>query len=147
MNCGRTFTLYPEFALPYKRYTLPTIMDSVERYITAPQITYRNLVKYMPVGHQSGQQLEYSTIHRWITALGGYEKTIRGAWHLVQQARPELPITRRLADAGIPRHKYRSEKRKNQLNRAWQLLNLEALCRKFLGGSIFPNLATTCAYG
>ena len=43
-GCGKTFTHYPEFAVPYKHYTQPSITGFSERYVELDEMTYQKSV-------------------------------------------------------------------------------------------------------
>lgn len=76
--CGQTFTLYPPFALPHKRYVLVDIERLSRKYIEAEQHTYRTTVTHegAPIGYQeeNGRNVDHfldpSTPWRWIQWLG-----------------------------------------------------------------------------
>lgn len=146
--CGKTFTGYPGFILPYKRYVLPVIMAYGSQYTENEQSTYRNILQKNPAGYQkSEQQLDHSTIHRWISSLGSLTQILRKAQDLILQAKPESTICRDLAALSIPSKKYRKKQRAGVLLRARQLFSLEGLYRLIFNTSIFPNLATACSFG
>lgn len=42
--CKKTFTVYPDFAFPYKRYTRQEIMAVCEKYLKLEWTTYRDAV-------------------------------------------------------------------------------------------------------
>jgi len=111
-GCGKIFTDYPDFAIPYKRYVLPVIMDYSSRYTENDQATYRRVIQSKAAGYpESESQLEYSTIHRWIGTLGSFTEILRKSQDLILQARPESSICRDLAGLSIPSKKYRSKER------------------------------------
>jgi hypothetical protein len=41
LGCGKTFTNYPDFAIPHKHYTRPSITGFSAKYLNCEQITYR----------------------------------------------------------------------------------------------------------
>lgn len=71
-GCGKTFTQYPEFAMPYKRYTRKTIEHFSAAYVKDDQKTYETAAitdEGVP-GYQSSRKvLAASTIYHWITTL------------------------------------------------------------------------------
>lgn len=146
-NCNKTFTGYPDFAIPYKRYTVPTIKKYCSLYTENHQDTYREVIIKNTVGYpDSDHQLSHTTIHRWITTFGNYSKIIRTAQDLCLQAEPESDICRELASLSIPIKKYRTEARKIILQRCRQLLKIEVKFWSIFNVSIFPNLATRCGF-
>lgn len=150
-GCGKCFTGYPPFALPYKRYTLPTLCSLSQRYVENDSMTYRRLIQQNPVGSpqicsDAEWQLDHSTIHRWISALGRFDTITRKALDFILQADPASTVCRDLAGLTVAPRKHTSEKRKTLLLACRRLLTLEKhFCRLF-DVSIFHNLATTCAY-
>jgi len=70
-GCCKTFTFYPDFALPRKHYTRQTIMGFAETYVASAQSTYEKAVAVEQEGggspeYPDGQRsLAPSTVHRW----------------------------------------------------------------------------------
>ncbi len=146
-GCGKTFTGYPDFAVPYKRHTVPTIKKYSSLYTEDHQATYRKVILKNAVGYSDSEnQLSHTTIHRWITGLGNYSEIIRTAQNLYLQAKPESGICHELALLSIPPKKYLTEDRKSVLQRCRQLLKIEIKFRSIFNTSIFPHLATKCSF-
>jgi len=149
-GCGKTFTQYPNFALPYKRYTLPTIAYYCQQYLKKAALSYRKLIKQHSIGYEKIKnkevQLSHTTIHRWITTLGGYCEITRQAQKLILEKNPSLSISRDLSQVFVHPSKYVSKVRKYVLIRCLRLFHLEALYKKTFDISIFPNLATLCFF-
>ena len=91
--CGKTFTLYPPFALPYKRYVVETALALSERYVSEDATSYRRAVRVegMPVFHagegagSTGTRiLEHSTLHRWIPFFAALAAVRREALKLIR---------------------------------------------------------------
>ena len=147
-GCGKTFTQYPDFALPYKRYTLPTIMDFCSKYTEDDGATYRKVVRGVQPGYSDSEtQLEHSTVHRWLTCLSRLKTTLARAADLILQAAPCSSACRDAAGLSVPPAKYRSDARKSMLERCRRLFFFEAEYRATFGLSIFPKLATACLHG
>ena len=82
--CGRTFTEYPPFALPFKRYAVSQIAPRALEYVEDDGISYRKAVleTYMPIFHwfdpatdthagEGGEPvLTHTTLYHWVSALG-----------------------------------------------------------------------------
>ena len=153
-GCNKTTTDYPDFALPYKRYTLPTILAFSQAYIQDPLSSYRRLVDACPLpykiksDHGSSQEpmMEHSTIHRWISTLGGYSRLVQNATDLMLQADPTTSLCRDLAGLKISPRKYMSSIRKQILATCFQLVTLVPLYLAQFRVSIFPKLATRAGY-
>jgi len=146
-GCNKTFTGYPDFAVPYKRYTVPTIKKYCSLYTENHQDSYREIIIKNIIGYpDSDHQLSHTTIHRWITTFGNYSKIIRTAQDLCLQAEPKSGICHELASLSIPTKKYRTEARKTILQRCRQLLKIEVKFWSIFNVSIFPYLATQCGF-
>lgn len=151
--CGATFTLYPPFALPYKRYVTETVSTRTESYLQKDELTYRKAVLQdgMPVfyeGKEAGsideRTLRHSTLYRWLALFGALARTRREALRLIRQKSPSSSVFRKILP--IPPWKYRSDERRKALGRSRQLFVAEAEYRTLFKTSIFPQLATLCAW-
>lgn len=157
--CKRTFTAYPEFALPYKRYLLPDIIDLAATYLEDDRQAYRRAVLRNNAeiyhkssdGRASESSLAHSTLHRWIGTLGKMRQTVATALDYIKQKCPQSNIFREVATLAVHRRKYRSLERKALLVRCRTLLRVqEEFVRVFSDrlrrASIFPKLATQCSW-
>lgn len=149
--CLRTFTLYPEFAQPHKRYALPSIQERCAAYVEDKARTYAQSVSEggLPIMYEdsdSGKQLWPSTVWRWISALGGFAETTRQALHLIQQKSPSTGLFRELGAWRIGERKYRSKARKHALERCLSLLAACQVYGRLFGSAVFPELATACGF-
>jgi hypothetical protein len=140
---------YPPFAMPYKRYTIPIICAFSQRYVENDAMTYRNLIEETPLLSSTCPEweLSHSTIHRWISTLGGLNTTMSKAQDFILQVEPASTICRDLAGLTVPARKYLSESRKSLLLACRRLMEIEKHFFRLFGVSIFHQLATDCAYG
>jgi hypothetical protein len=89
-SCQRTFTEYPPFVIPYKRYTLPQMMHRAHVYVTNSTVSYRrgasdsgrplfHEVKPRPdksPAHEEDQGclclgiMAHTSLFHWVTLLG-----------------------------------------------------------------------------
>ncbi len=152
-GCGKTFTHYPEFAIPHKHYTRPTITEFSAGYVESENMTYQQavMVDYSAVGYPQSDSsdaptLAPSTIHRWITTLGRFTQTCRTTLILLLQENPVSSACRNLAQIIVPFCKYRSEHRKNQLLNCRKLLMVADIFQDTFKISIFTKLAIACAF-
>ena len=148
-GCGKTFTDYPDFAIPHKHYTRRTIIGFCARYLEADNMTYQQavMVDNSASGYpQNDATLAPSTIHRWITTLGRFTQTCRTALCLLMQENPVSSICHSLAQIIIPQRKYKTKRRKKQLIRCRQLMIIEAFFHDTFKTSIFTKLATRLAF-
>ncbi len=149
--CLQTFTLYPDFALPHKRYALPFIQERCAAYVEDKARTYQEgvLQDGMPIMYEdadSGKQLWPSTLWRWLSALRGFAETTRQALHLIKQKSPCTGLFRELGTRRIGEHKYRSKARKYTLERCLSLLIACRVYAQLFGSAVFPELATACGF-
>jgi hypothetical protein len=149
-GCGKTFTHYPEFAIPQKHYTQPSITGFSAGYLDSEDMTYQKCVIIagsVPGYPQADATLAPSTVHRWITTAGQLPRTCQAALGLLLQENPSSSICRDLARWTVPVRKYRTELRKKQLLGCRQLVVIEAFFQAIFHTSIFTKLATRCAFG
>jgi hypothetical protein len=150
-GCDKTFSQYPHFALPHKRYTLADIMAYAKRYLGDEKITYSRLLKIWAAGYERQEndeaQLWPSTVHRWITTLGNCPQILRKALALIHQKDLSTGLTRTLAQLKVSSRKFLTEARRKALLGCLQLLFVEAIYRRIFAVSIYPKLAAACAYG
>jgi hypothetical protein len=149
-GCGKTFTFYPAFAVPYKHYSRQSVMGFSANYLESGDTTYQQAVMFentTPGWPQSEKTLAPSTIHRWITTLSRFTQTCRTALILVLQEKPLSIICRDLAQILIPQRKFKTCLRKKQLIGCRQLLMIGALFKATFNTSIFTKLAIRCAFG
>ena len=148
-GCGKTFTAYPDFAVPYKRYTRQSVMGFCARYVENDEMTYRKATMIdgsVPGYPQSDATLAPSTIHRWITTFGRFSETCRTALGLLLQENPVSGICRDLGLLTVPRRKHTTDRRKKQLVGCRRLVGIEAFFQVAFKTSIFTKLATRCGF-
>ena len=126
-GCGKTVTNYPDFAIPYKRYSRQTITGLAGTYVETDKMTYQDAVMSqdgVPGYARSNCTLAPSTIHRWISGISCLVDTCRTALSLLLQDNPVSSVCRDLAQIIVPFCKYRSERRKNQLLSCRKLMTI-----------------------
>jgi len=146
-SCGVTFTHYPKFLLPYKRYAAPVIMTMSEQYVIEPEATYREVVQpeETPLGYAEKEggtiderQLSHTTLWHWLSWLGSKTGLTNQALDLLRQKDPGFEL-HRLARPMFP-GKYRSAKRRNVLERAAELIRIGRRFAELFSKRIFPRL-------
>jgi len=150
--CRGTFTEYPDFALPHKRYVAPEIQQRSHVYVGQEDATYAKAAqdKEMAVCHEGdegqsqGQCLSASTVWRWVGFLGALKATVRRAARLVRQRVPRLGLARTVY--AVAARKYRSPARRQIVQRCLQLLALGDLLDRLFGVGIFPRSATAASF-
>ncbi len=136
--CKKTFTVYPDFALPFKRYTRPDVIALCEKYLAHEWTTYRDTVcdNGMPLFYPEKEPdpswwkqadedevdpdtcapaLSHTALYRWLTTL----------------ANPGFPDMQHEPSSGAVRapcrvspNKFRSEERRQALERCAELLQI-----------------------
>jgi hypothetical protein len=147
-ECGKCFMGYPPFAMPYKRYTTATICEFSRQYVENDAMTYRGVIDQTPLLSETTPEweLSHTTVHRWISSLGGLDMTLAKAQDLIMQANPMSTISRDLAAVEIACRKYTSEARKTLLLTCRKILKTQTwFCQQF-GVSIFHHLAPQNVY-
>lgn len=125
--CGKTFTWYPDFAVPHKHYTRQTIESFSKAYIEDNQTTYEKttMVDNSVPGYPNGKKvLAGSTIYRWITTLAN----LIVLYKMAAQVRPSRPA--------ISSRKYKTPKRKAELLKCRSFFHTKS----FLKTDISPSL-------
>lgn len=149
--CKRSFTLYPDFALPFKRYVLPLIQERCAAYVEDDARTYREGVeeKGEPISHEDadgGAELWPSTLWRWVDTLGRFPVTVRQALDLIKQKDPSTGVFRELGRLGIREGKFRSPERKIVLQGCRELVTMDRVYVRLFPASVFPGLAIRCGF-
>ena len=91
--------------------------------------------------------LRGTTVWWWLSYIGSMQQLITGALSLIGQKDPSSKIFREIQPVN-PR-KYRSNKRKNLLQRCIEFLNVEEEFRRLFSNSVFPHFtkqAVWCCY-
>lgn len=148
-GCGKTFTYYPDFAIPYKRYTRQTAAFFSRSYVRNPDTTYEEaaMVKGSVPGYSDDEKtMAPSTIHRFITHLSRFTNSAQKARDLILQENPASDICRNIADLNVPRQRYKTAARKDILLKCMAFFDIEALFQHTFNTSIFTKLAIRCAF-
>jgi hypothetical protein len=150
--CQRTFTVYPDFALPFKRYVLLFILERCAAYVEDTVRTYREGVteEGEQISHEDadkGVKLWPSTLWRWVDRLGRFPVTVRQALNLIKQKNPSTAIFRTLGCLRIREGKFRSQARQHVLERCRALVTVNGAYARLFSASVFPELATRCGFG
>lgn len=129
IRCGKTFTQYPEFAVPYKHYTRQTIERFSSAYVKDDQKTYATAAitdDGVPGYPDSGRVLSASTIYHWITTLARLI-TSSGQNAFTKICHKAGSHFCDNADLTIAKQKYRSVERKRCLLRCLHFFSQNAV--------------------
>ena len=143
--CNCTFTYYPDFSLPFKRYPKDSILPLAEKYVEE-NTTYQEVVQNddgSPISFESSggdRSLGGSTIWRWLDSVGSLKDRLMRAFDLIRQKSPSSTIFREIRP--ILSGKYKSESRKILLGFCQRFFIAEAEFKRLFFISIFPKFAT-----
>jgi len=134
--------------LPGKRYVKQPVLEKASEYLGTDH-SYAKTIKHQglpimyddrtPAGLEKASGLAPSTVWRWLSWLGGMPRTLRAAWDLIRQKEPNSTLHRQ--PWVVSAWKYRSEKRRDTLQQAMQLLAVDRVCEKLFSEGIFPRYA------
>lgn len=159
--CNKTFTYYPEFAMPYKRYVKEIIVSVSRKHLEDDDSSYRRVVKKNNMiivyntnnaidindandandaddaddANADGPVFAHTTPWRWLSYFGSFEKKLGEALDLIRQKSPTSNVYRKVYP--INSRKYKSEDRRNLLQRCMQLFNANDELKKLFGISNF----------
>ncbi len=145
----------PPFALPHKRFVSEVVCDRSQAYLGSDQ-SYRDSVR--PEGRalvyddrqdealaRAGAALSHSTVWHWLSWLGdGLQGTFQKARRLIYRRDPRSTLHRQ--DWSVSPAKYRSDERRQTLERALQRLVIRTIFQDLFGKAIFPNFATAAGW-
>ena len=95
-------------------------------------------------GRRDERTLNHATVYRWISTLASLPATLRRASQLIKQKAPTAATAR--AALPVPPKKHRSQARRKQLVACRRLLYTDRMYRALFQVSVFPHLATVCAW-
>ena len=150
--CKRTFTDYPAFALPHKRYTTPSILERAQRFFQGCGVSYRKamwvyrqrIAYASPNGQEDLRQLSHTTLWRWLGWLGTMPVLLATVSKLIRDKAPECDLFRR--PYGLDPRRYRSEQRRQVLQNAARLLDAAREFQRLFGVRFFPDFATGAGF-
>jgi hypothetical protein len=132
-GCGKTFTHYPDFAIPHKHYTRQTIEGLSRVYVENDQKTYQDAVmtdEAVPERPVSGQALAPSSVHRWIDTLAELIRANQDAMKKWLSERDGAQFFEDPAPIQLPEKKYKTPKRRHSLLRCRWFFNTAVLLKK-----------------
>jgi len=151
--CRKTFTLYPDFALPHKRYVRQDLCRLSQQYVFDDELSYRKAVQIdqKPVHYDvpeadgdsiDDRSLSHTSLHRWISFLGALKQTLSQAWQMIRAKSPGCDLFR--WSTAIGPWKYRSPRREDLQHTCGRLLQADEAYRNLFKISIFPHFGTVC---
>jgi hypothetical protein len=141
------FYRLPSFALPFKRFVSSVVRDRAEGFLGSDE-SYRAAVKLRgcPIVYDDrqpealGQQaaaLAHTTLWRWLSWWGdGLSQAIRRAREWIHQRNPASGLHRE--SWNVSPYKYRSEARRETLQRALEALVVTRMYQALFGKAMFP---------
>jgi len=141
--------------LRYKRFVTEVVADRSQAFLGTDQ-SYRATVRQHgralvyddrqdeALGRRAAA-LSHSTVWRWLSWLGdGVQETFRKARRLIREREPRSTLHRQ--PCGVSPAKYRSEARRQTLQRALQGRVVMQVFQDLFRKAVFPNLATGCGW-
>jgi hypothetical protein len=138
------------FALPRKRFVKQPVQEKAGEYL-GTEHSYAKTTKHegmaivyddrIAKGEKQLVGLAPSTVWRWLSWLGGMPGTLRAGWGLIRQKEPNSTLHRQAW--AVSSRKHRSDRRRDTLVQAMQLLAVDRMCARLLGAGIFPRYATS----
>lgn len=165
-ECGKTFTITPDFALPNKRYVKVVVLQGANDYAKNDETSYEKTAEKMSNGYsginkdgepdpfapppknpETGNEasLAASSIYRWATYLGEEPDVAQKALRMITQSDPTSTLFR--LTFAIPARKYRTQGRKTVLQNCRKLLEINKNFESIFKCSLFPLFATSCRDG
>jgi hypothetical protein len=141
-GCGKTFTHYPDFAIPHKHYTRQTIEGFSRAYVENDPQTYQDAVMTddgVPERAVSGRSLAPSSIHRWIGTLAELIMANEDALKKSLQEKPAAQPCSHSSPIQVPEKKYKTYHRRECLLRCRWFFKIRAVFKT----SVFTEFAIT----
>ena len=149
-HCRKTFTEYPPFALPHKRFVKQDVLAKALKYLSAEKkpkcrATYREAVwegrgPLSYAADQEGHHFSHSTLWRWLSWLGSLNDLRERATQLIFQKDPQANL--HWKPHPIADYKVRSEGRRRTLEQAAMMLDVVETFSLLFGVSLFTHLET-----
>ena len=133
-GCGKTFTHYPDFAIPHKHYTRQTIEGLSRAYVENDQKTYQDAVMIddaVPERAVSGRVLAPSSVHRWIGTLAELIRLYCDTMKTSLPQKSAAQLCRHSGSIQIAKKKYKTSNRRDCLLRCWWFFKIQAVFKKF----------------
>ena len=140
--CGSTFTYYPDFATPHKRYVQEKVLELSREYTEDDNTSYREVASNdgTPIVYEREERyFEHTSVWRWVGYIGSLEETLSKGLKLIREKDPSSKIFRQIRPVN-PR-RCRSEGRRKLLERCRRMFILEGEFRKVFKASIFTEFA------
>jgi hypothetical protein len=157
-HCGKVFTEYPPFAIPYKRFVSQDILQKVNAYLRPVRdaepkgkpVTYRDTLKeqnvplsYRPEKDGRVRNVWPSTVWRWVGWLGSLIQERRDAIRLILEKDPKTDIHRK--NYLIPKTMYRSNGQLKTLQQVANTLDVVDAFASLFGVRFFTRYAIPLA--
>ena len=144
--------------MPHKRYARLPVREKAKEYL-GTDTSYRQVVQqqgmpilyddreanHIPADKEGAPGLAASTVWRWLSWLGSLENLLREASQLIRRKAPSSALHRE--PWPMPTGKYRSDARRQTLQRAAECLVVESLFRDLFEQEMFPHFATAHGWG
>ncbi len=145
--CEGTFTIYPAFLLPYKRFITPSIRVLCQKYLSMGESSYREIVhpegSHYAYRDDDNKELSHVSLWNWFKGLSSFTQYARKGIQLLFRAVPDCSIHRDVIP--INPRKYRSDDRKHCLEQTELVLRvIDYFDEHNIDVNIFPTTMNTC---
>lgn len=144
--CKKTFTYYPNYTIPYKRYVVENIIEFSNKYLNN-NTSYRDVVNYdgtqiIYKGTEATTWREFSgtSVWRWLKYFSELGNLVQNGLRLLREKSPTCAIFRALYR--LSKRKFKTTTRKDQLEKSMKLLDVAKIFKEHFGTTIFPHFAT-----
>jgi hypothetical protein len=145
--CEKSFTVYPAFLLPYKRFITPSICQLCQQYLRMGEATYRQIVhpeeRHYAYVDDDNKELSHVSLWNWFNSLSIFAEYARKGVQLLLRTVPESSIHRDIIP--INSRKYKSDDRKHCLEQTELVLRVVRHFHEHnIDVKIFPTILNTC---
>lgn len=143
--CERTFTHYPDFITPHKRYIPLQVLELAERY-REPHTGYRKSISwnFRTICWQNKDRwFSHVTLWRWMSGFAR-QQILKRILSLIRQRAPSSGVFRRIAP--VCPEKFRSVERKKILERSFRLVDAVKEAASLFGKIFFPRFETALRF-
>ncbi|MHC4453747.1 MAG: DUF6431 domain-containing protein [Planctomycetota bacterium] len=144
--CKKTFTYYPDYTIPYKRYVIENIVEFSSKYLSNDNTSYHNVVNcegtqiiYKGTEATTWREFSGTSVWRWLQYFSELRKLVQKGLRLIREKSPTCAIFR--AVYPIIKRKFKTTARKEQLEKSMELLDVAKIFKKYFETTIFPNFA------
>lgn len=140
--CNATFTVYPRFLLPYKRFITPSMLSLCQNYLRVGEASYRDIAypgkSQYAYENNGSRELSHVSVWNWFKGLLPFAQNAHKTIQLLFRAVPDSSIHREVIP--VNSRKYQSEERQICLEQVELVIRVAgALGKSRINVSHFPT--------